>query len=175
VLSGGTFEASELMFSGNTASNVGNDVVVNNDTAIATLKNALIATPQSTGVAIDVRAGRLDIRSSTVADQDTGIHIHSGASAIMHRNVMAYNTVGTQIDGAATGNCNLSQSASESPSGTRNDVGTPWFVTGLRSDYQLGANNPLVIDVCDAGPIVDVDGKSRPTGLAFDRGAYERP
>jgi hypothetical protein len=175
VQSGGSFDGRELIMRGNTATATGNDLAVADDGSNALLRNALVvAASGATGTSIDINAGTLDLRSSTFADQDTAIHVRVGATAVMHRNIVADNGVGAILDGPATGNCNLSQALAESPTGTTNDVGVPSFVTGSRSDYQLAAVNPLVIDVCNAGPTADVDGKPRPSGAAFDRGAYER-
>ncbi len=174
--SGGSISAAGLLLTGNAAADAGNDVLVRDDGSSVALINALVVPSVSTtGVAIDVREGSLDLRSSIVADQDVGVHVHAGGSAVMHRNIVAFNSVGAVLDGVATGNCNLSQAITEAPTGTNNDVGDPVFWTGTRSDYQHDPTSTLTLDVCSAGPANDIDGKPRPSSGSYDRGAYERP
>ena len=177
LLGTSTLDAEQTMIGYNLATVDGKQIAIDSAQAVATLRNAAVVTyPEylafGGGSAVDVLAGTLDLRSSTVAGHDVGLRFAAGSLGVMHRNIVADNNVGAVLNGNVTGNCNLSQDPTESPIGNNNEAGLPGFVPGARSTYEISISSTLAYDQCSAGPVVDIDGGSRPMGL-WDRGMYE--
>ncbi len=175
---GASLDAEQTMIGYNISSVDGKQIAMSGAASQATLRNAAVVTDPAfiafgSGAAVDVIAGTLDLRSSTVADHDIGLQFAPGSQGVMHRNIVANNNVGAILGGTVTGNCNLSQTAAESPSGVNNDVGSPGFFVGARSSYQIDSTSALAYDQCAAGPVVDIDGNPRPAGAQWDRGMFE--
>ncbi len=173
-----TLDAQRSMIGYNIALADAEQIAVDGAQVTATLRNAAVVShPEyiaafGGGAAIDVRAGTLDLRSSTVAGHDVGLNFAAGSVGVMHRNIVADNVTGAALGAPVTGNCNVSQTAAESPTGVGNDDGVVSFVLTARSTYEISSASTLAHDQCAAGPSLDIDGRPRPVG-AWDRGMYE--
>jgi hypothetical protein len=170
-------DAKQTMIGYNISDVDGKQLAIDSGQAVATIVNgALVSDPSfiifGAGSGVDVLAGTLDLRSSTIAGHDTGLQFAAGTTGVMHRNIVAENTLGAVLGGSVTGNCNLSQTLAESPTGTNNEEGDPGFVPGARSAYEITSASTLAWNQCSSGPATDIDGNARPVG-AWDRGMYE--
>jgi predicted outer membrane repeat protein len=142
------------LFDRNMAGENGSGLYLGNDTTIV---HTTIASPTlSSGQAIYINAGAVDIINSIIASHTVGIE---NAVGLVTSNYNVYFGNGIDVVGTVT------QSNIE----TLN----PLFADPAAGDYRLMTGSSALDKGVDAGIYIDIAGATRPVGADFDRGAYE--
>jgi predicted outer membrane repeat protein len=136
------------------------------------LENALVYSNTSTldaGAGVRVQAGVLTATHATLANNAGGAGLSHDGSTVNVFNSLIWGNSTPETDLPLAAACNLDQG------GALGLALDPQFVAaGTGEDYRLQHSSPAV-DACAAGAARDLDNRSRPSGLGFDMGAFERP
>lgn len=147
----------------------GNDNLVYNNLIYGVDLNA---SPADAGIQIYTGA-RNKVWNNTIADNNTtGIKIDPGASSTEVRNNIVFGNTLTAFVNNGSGTTSTNNIGPSGASGWTNV--NPQFANAAGGDYHLNDNSPAI----DAGATIttvttDHDGGTRPTGAAYDVGAFE--
>ncbi len=169
VSSGTTLEVSYTAFLGNQTEGVGSAVYSDSPGDDVSLRNSLLRENMG-GNVVRVFFGTLFAEHNTFAGNPaTAVSLGwANPPATLANNVIWDNADGVVSSGASVvATCSISQN------GIGGQVRDPEFVTGARGAYHLGLDSDA-LDVCDNGPIRDLDNLIRPVASMWDMGAFER-
>lgn len=157
----------------------GDAVYLSAATADVRLRNDLVIDDgTATNAAVSAPSGTFTSASSTYSGLDVPVSYGAGATGSFNGNIV-WGNASDMVPGAATGNCNITQTLAGAPSGTGNLQSDPLFTTSAHTDYWLGAASPA-IDTCLTGFTEDILFTARPVDFTagtpnnYDMGAFER-
>jgi hypothetical protein len=146
------------LFAGNLASSHSGMALYLKPTGTLQLLFTTVAAPTLTsGDAISVFAGNVQIQDTVVTNHTTGL-FRQGGTVFQDYNLFFGNTL--SIFGATSG-------------GTHNAVGDPLFVNPSSDNYHLRLGSAALNVGLDTGVYTDIDGQVRPYGAGFDIGYDE--
>lgn len=120
------------------------------------LHNTIVRSKQGISSAILLKIGTLTAKSNIITNHSIGIAAVGGTVEADYNLFYANNA---NYSGATEGDNDL--------------TADPLFLSADEGDYRLHPDSPAVDSAANPGVIDDINGKRRPLGEGYDRGAYE--
>jgi PKD repeat protein len=157
----GTGQVTNTLFARNRAGNAGNGLYLTSAGAVTILNSTIASPTQTSGNAIYIGNGTVNITNTIIASHTVGID-RQGGTARENYNLFFGNT--TNLNGAITSGGNSQFCAS------------PAFVNPTADDYHLSDRSGAIdVGLTVLSLTVDYEGEARPQGGGYDIGFDESP